>query len=180
MEAFIFTAFAVVCLATAYLFVKLTIVLPAWKQYRIQCAKTTLSRCINRLNNDTLPQAKIRNGHYLHDNFYKLIFAIYTSGSPKIVSTSGIKHDEKTEKNRKAFRSEIENLDHETKTIIDDSMIAITQILFFNNPLRFPLFFIKSTRETSRFNRENMVRNAEYLTVSEKKDVISFREHCHA
>jgi len=180
MEAFMSIAFTGTCLAIAYLLVKVTIVLPAWKQYRIQRAKTTLSKCINRLNSDTLPQAKIRNGHYLHDKFYKLIFAVYTSGSPKIVSTTGIKHDEKTERNRRAFRSEIEKLDNETKAIIDDSMLAISQILFFNNPLSFPLLFIKSTREMSRFNRANMVRNAEYLTVSDKKDVISFQEQCHA
>lgn len=172
--------FTCICIALAYLSVKLFIVFPAWKRYRIQKAKTTLSKCINRLNSDTLPHAKIMNGHYLHDKFYKLIFSIYTYGSPKIVTTSGLRHDEKTEINRKSFRSEIEKLDHETKGIIDDSMQAISQILLFNNPVNFPLLIIKSTRELARFNRENMVRNAEYLTVSEQIDVISYPPGCHA
>ena len=181
MNAISLIVFAFSCCFIAYLLTKIFIVFPAWKRYKMQKEKTILSKCINKLNSDILPTAKIKNGNYLHDRFYRLVFDIYTKGSPKISPLYVVKRDEEIEKNSKKFRAEIEALDATTKSIIHESMIAVNKILFLNNPVRYPIMILKITRESVRSNKEKlMVRNAEYLTVAEGEDAIMFRRECHA
>jgi len=179
-----FIVFACLCTIAAYLFVKLAIVYPAWKRHKVQDAATVLSKCLKHLNSDALPSAKIKNGHYLHDKFYNLLYFIYTNDNPIIKSTANIIHTEKIEQERKKFRNEINNLDPETRAIIDESLAAIAQILWLHNPLKFIICIVKSTTARGNFEKgalkKQMVRDGEYLTVRELDDVISLNKHCHA
>lgn len=181
MNAITLIVFAIICTVIAYVLIQLCIVFPAWKKYRIQKATTSLSKCLQLLNSDSLPTAKIKNGHYLHDKFYRLLISIFMCDNPTIKSTANISYDAKTELDMNKFRTEIDNLDIETRRVIDEALSAITQIVFLNNPIKFSICLKntmksrKNLRNTSLRNK--MVRGGEYLTV---RDEISFDNHCHA
>jgi hypothetical protein len=181
MSTIAFIVFAAISTAIAYALIQFCIVFPAWKRHRIQQATTSLSRCLNALNADALPNAKIRNGHYLHDRFYRLLFSVFRCDAPIIKSTAKMTYDKKVETDMKRFRDEIDNLDDDTKAIIDEALSAITLLVFLHNPIKFFVCVVKSIMRQNAFKNQSlkkkMVRGGEYLTVNDR---ISFDMHCHA
>ena len=178
-----FLPFVIVALAAillAFLWELIFRVYPAYRAASIEKSLYLLTRCATRLNQSALPEGKIRDGHYLHDRFYKLVFHILTN---KInLRFRILKHIDEypssSEEARSVLRAEINALDENTREIIDKAIYAMSKILLLRNPVVYTLFCLKIRQKERVFQvqkarrdlRDRMMKSAEYLTVSARDD----------
>lgn len=148
---------------------------PAWKKLAIARAHAELVASLVELNRGALLDRKICNGHYLHDRYYKFVFKVMVHrNSVKVpfAMLSDVKHDEKSERDLRRFRQEIQSLDEATREIIKNASYAVGKILFIRNPILFPLVCIMQKKGRSSFlSRKARIKGftdtAEYIVFSE-------------
>lgn len=158
-------------------------VYPAYKSAKIAESLSVLAECVKTFDQDMLLNARVSNGHYLHDRFYKLIFCILTHKvNLKFSMLNHIKYDENAESERKKFKSEIDSLDEDTKKLVENATFAVAKILILRNPFIFLSVCFKSQREkvnyrnrnTKTILRDKMITSAELITVKASDSDYSF------
>lgn len=181
LESFLYVAFATVAITIMWQFI--FHVLPAYKSAKIAESLAVLAKCVKKLNQTALLNAHVTNGHYLHDRFYKLIFCILTHKvNLKFSMLDHVKYDEESELERNKFKSEIESLDGDIKTLIEDATFAVAKILILRNPLIFLLICLKLQMKQVDYHRNNaqntlrdkMITSAELITVKARENDYSF------
>ncbi len=162
-----------------YLTLSITVVFPAWKKYKIQKAKAAFAKCFRTLNEGPLPSGKICDGHYLHDSFYRLLLKSLVSDEMIVKSVSNAQHGDEEEQRRLAFRREVDNLNTETRAVVNNAIVSIGWVVFFQNMLMFPLLVFKNTQERIKYKQRinnEMMRSGEYMAVSQSQ----LLDDCHA
>lgn len=183
MNFSIFIIVATLSIFIAFLWQLFLHIYPAFKRVKIAESLAVLAKCVTKLNQKALLNAKICNGHYLHDKLYKLLFCVLThKANLKFRMLSHVKYTQEFEEERKKFRSEIESLDEETKQIIDDAIFSVAKILILRDPLIFLLICLKvrqgvcgfHLRQPKQIIRRKMIISTEHLTITAKDDDYSF------
>ena len=183
MEPKSFLIVAISSTLIAFLYQLIHHVYPAYRRVKIAESLSILAKCVKKLDKDALPNAVIKNGDYLHDKFYKLIFCVLTHKANLNQSVlDNIKINKNSEKERLKFLSEIESLDDEMKEIINQSKFAIAKILFFRNPVLFTRTCMKTMKKkrayhmsnTKEYVKSSMVISTEYMTVKARDEDFAF------
>ncbi len=146
-------------------------IIPAWLNFKREEARVSLTEGIGRLNDDVLINAKIKGGQYLHDNFYKfLIDTLCNKPMLKYGMLKSINCDEESERRRNNFRAEIDSLDKETKTVVNNAIYASSKMFLLDNPIIFFMFLLKVIRVKRDYHtellRDRMMRSSEYYTIN--------------
>ncbi|MBM9519246.1 hypothetical protein JWG39_05350 [Desulforhopalus vacuolatus] len=163
-----FVLVALVSTTIAFVCLELFVVWPAAKSYYQQATKTSLSRCLRFLNEKALKNGKIKDGEYLHDIFYKTVLRTLVADKSTIkVKGWSVKHTRKDELRFKKFQREINNLDEDTRKVVNRASCSIAKIVWLNNMVGLPLLIIKSEQK----REEYLIRSGQYMAMSEKNEL---------
>ena len=165
-----FVSFIVIALSStvfAWLLLSLFVVFPAYKSFQQQAAKTSLARCLRKLNEDALKNGKIQHGDYLHDSIYKAVFTGLVVDKRLIsVKNWGTAYTRKDELRLRRFQREMQNLDEETVKIFDQATFSLAKLVWLNNLVRFPLKAALHRKE----REEYLIKTGQYIVVSEQQE----------
>lgn len=151
-------------------------IIPAWRRMKIEQSSLDLTKCLSRINGDALLTAKISDGQYLHDVFYKsVLMTLCKKPRLKFKTLRLITYNEEDERARIKFRAEIDSLDKKTREIVNNAMYASGRIIFLCNPFLLILFSIKmiqahndfktKSKKPKRFLQDRVIRSTEYYTI---------------
>lgn len=182
MDTGILLIVAIISSAIAFLWQFFYHIFPAYKSVRIEESLATLAKCLTQLDKDALPNAKIFNGHYLHDKLYKMLFYVLTNKANLNFSMlRHIKYNKASEDEMRKFKTELDSLDETTKEIVDNAIFAVAKIFMLHNPcvLILSFFIIQQKKrdyikqlkqQPKQFLRKKMILSTEYITVNARDE----------
>ena len=192
-----FLAVVIVSTFMAFLWQLVFHIYPAYKKLKISQSLAILAKCITRFDKEVLSSSLLTDGHYLHDKFYKLLFATLTHKvNLKRSMLKHVKYDQTSETEYLKFRAEIDSLDDNIKSLIADASFSVAKILILRNPIIFFRICLQIRQEKHGFRtakdkphihckdshvvkaksfiRSKMVLSTEYITANAKDDDYNF------
>ena len=156
----------------------LTVIFPAWRRLKLQAARLDLTKAVAKLNEDALVTAKISDGEYLHDIFYKyLVMTLCGKNKLKFWMLLFANYNEKDEQAMQRFRKEVVGLDGETRAIVNGASLAAGKIIFLCSPIITILLVLKLMHDKKGLDakkekhllkshlKSQLIRSAEYYAV---------------